>query len=68
MLDFFEVELSDTSRIVMCTDGLTNMVTDAEIENVILSGDDIRVKAERLVNMANDHGGKDNISIIIIEP
>ena len=68
MPDFFEVELSDTGRIIMCTDGLTNMVTDAEIENVISSGDDIRVKAERLVQMANDNGGKDNISIIIIEP
>lgn len=68
MPDFFEVELSDNGRIIMCTDGLTNMVTDAEIENVISSGDDIRVKAERLVQMANDNGGKDNISIIIIEP
>ena len=67
MPDFFEVELSNTSRIVMCTDGLTNMVTDEDIERVVSSGEDIRVKVEKLVEMANVNGGKDNISIIIIE-
>lgn len=68
MPDFFEVELSDTGIMVMCTDGLTNMVTDSEMERVLSSGTDIRSKAEKLVEMANANGGKDNISIIIIEP
>lgn len=66
--DFFEIEIEDNSRILMCTDGLTNMVTDKEIESVMSSHDDIMNKADKLVMMANQNGGKDNISVIIIEP
>ena len=66
--DFFEIEIEDNSRIIMCTDGLTNMVTDKEIESVMSSHDDIMNKADKLVMMANQNGGKDNISVIIIEP
>lgn len=66
--DFFEIEIEDNSRILMCTDGLTNMVTDKEIESVMSAHDDIMNKADKLVMMANQNGGKDNISVIIIEP
>ena len=66
--DFFEIEIEDNSRILMCTDGLTNMVTDKEIESVMSGRDDIMNKADKLVMMANQNGGKDNISVIIIEP
>ena len=66
--DFFEIEIEDNSRILMCTDGLTNMVTDKEIESVMSGHDDIMNKADKLVMMANQNGGKDNISVIIIEP
>ena len=66
--DFFEIEIEDNSRILMCTDGLTNMVTDKEIESVMSGYDDIMNKADKLVMMANQNGGKDNISVIIIEP
>ena len=66
--DFFEIEIEDNSRILMCTDGLTHMVTDKEIESVMSGHDDIMNKADKLVMMANQNGGKDNISVIIIEP
>lgn len=66
--DFFEIEIEDNSRILMCTDGLTNMVTDKEIESVMSGHYDIMNKADKLVMMANQNGGKDNISVIIIEP
>ena len=66
--DFFEIEIEDNSRILMCTDGLTTMVTDKEIESVMSGHDDIMNKADKLVMMANQNGGKDNISVIIIEP
>lgn len=67
MADFFEVELNENSQVVMCTDGLTNMVTDSEIEAVVSSRHTIEEKAIRLVEMANTAGGKDNISVIIVE-
>ena len=66
--DFFEIEIEDNSRILMCTDGLTNMGNDKEIESVMSGHDDIMNKADKLVMMANQNGGKDNISVIIIEP
>lgn len=52
----------------MCTDGLTNMVEDADIRNIMLSQRDIAEQAERLVKTANENGGKDNITVIVIKP
>lgn len=67
-IDFFEVEIEDGDMILMCSDGLTNMVEDKEIRNIIMGQRDIVEKAEKLVNTANKNGGRDNISVIVIEP
>ncbi|MCM1326629.1 MAG: Stp1/IreP family PP2C-type Ser/Thr phosphatase [Bacteroidales bacterium] len=66
--DFFTVELSEGDTVLMCTDGLTNMLEDEEIRMTISGGRDIVEKAQNLVKTANENGGKDNISVIIIEP
>ncbi len=50
--------------IVITSDGLTNMVTDEEMYNIIK--DDINTAADKLINKANDAGGLDNITVIII--
>ena len=52
----------------MCTDGLTNMLEDEEIRMILESSRDIVEKAEKLVWAANERGGSDNISVILIEP
>ena len=44
------------------------MLEDQEIFRIIKSSHDIREAAERLVSRANDNGGRDNISVILIEP
>lgn len=67
-VDFFTVELTARDLILMCSDGLTNMLEDEEILNVIRSHGDIRSKAEALVKAANDNGGRDNIAVILIDP
>ena len=67
-VDIFEVELSDGDQILMCTDGLTNMIEDNHILTIFHSQRDIAEKAERLVKTANDNGGSDNITVIVIEP
>ena len=54
--------------LLLCTDGLTNMVEDADIRNIMLSQRDIAEQAERLVKTANENGGKDNITVIVIKP
>ncbi len=66
--DFFTVELSEGDTVLMCTDGLTNMLEDEEIRMTISEGRDIVEKAQNLVKTANENGGRDNISVIIIEP
>ena len=67
-VDFFEINLDQEDEILMCTDGLTNMVEDADIRNIMLSQRDIAEQAERLVKTANENGGKDNITVIVIKP
>ena len=66
--DFFDVELKEGDVILMCSDGLSNMLEDEEIRMIACAQRDIIEKAEALVRAANNNGGKDNISLIIIEP
>lgn len=66
--DFFRVELKEGDRVLMCTDGLTNMLEDEEIRMTLDGARDIVEQAEMLVNRANENGGRDNISVILIEP
>lgn len=66
--DFFSVALKEGEMVLMCTDGLTNMLNDEEIRMVLDGARDIVEKAEELVRRANENGGRDNISVILIEP
>lgn len=66
--DFFEIEYSKGDLIMMCTDGLSNMIEDEEIKKVVNEGDQIQNIVEDLIKLANKNGGKDNISVILIEP
>lgn len=66
--DFFEVELTETDKILLCTDGLTNMVRDDDILDTIKNNDNIEDAAMELVKMANANGGRDNITVMIIKP
>ena len=65
--DFFPIDIRPGNRVLMCSDGLTNMVEDAGIEKVLKNTDDIEEAAGILIDIANDNGGRDNISVIIIE-
>lgn len=66
--DFFEVKLEDGDTVLMCSDGLTNMLEDKAIENIIRENSEhLEIAAEALVKGANQNGGKDNIAIIIIK-
>ena len=67
-VDFFDETLADGDLVLMCTDGLTSMVEEKQIEEVLASAVSLQEKTDRLVELANDNGGRDNITIIIIEP
>ena len=66
--DFFEQRLHKGDMILMCTDGLSNMVEDEEIYSIVKSGRDIVEAVTYLIEKANEHGGKDNIGIVLAEP
>ena len=59
------LELLPESKFLLCSDGLSNMVTDDELRNVLESGTDPYVQVRKLVDWANERGGTDNISVII---
>jgi len=66
--DFFEVELAEGDIVLMCSDGLTNMLEDEYIEKIIReNAEDPKTAAETLVRTANQYGGKDNIAVIVIK-
>lgn len=67
-IDFFDLRLEEHSRILMCSDGLSNMLTDEEIEEILSLEEDVGTKVNNLVAKANRNGGKDNIAVILIEP
>ncbi|MGN1147017.1 MAG: Stp1/IreP family PP2C-type Ser/Thr phosphatase [Lachnospiraceae bacterium] len=67
-IDFFHVEIEPGEIVLMCSDGLTNMLEDEEIRMILNGQRDIVEKAEELVKAANNNGGKDNIAVVLIEP
>ncbi len=66
--DFFRKKLGKGDLILICSDGLSNMLMDREIESVLDGGGPLKDKVECLINWANEHGGQDNITVILADP
>ena len=66
-VDFFEVELQTGDIVLMCSDGLTNMIEDEGILEILKREKGLEQKAEELIKVANQNGGKDNIAVVLIE-
>lgn len=65
--DFFEKELLDGDYLLLCSDGLTNMVSNEKIQSIVLNKNkNLEDKVNELINEANKNGGVDNIAIILI--
>ncbi len=67
-VDFFDMKLNPDDRILMCTDGLTNMVEDEDIRMIVDGSPDVVSAVQRLIDRANANGGYDNIGIVLVEP
>ena len=65
--DFYEFSLEAGDKILFCTDGLTNMVSDEEIADIVGKSESAEKAASALVERANAAGGKDNITVIVAE-
>lgn len=66
--DFFEVDLRDQDTVLLCTDGLSNMVSDERIHEIVLSSVHSEDIARKLIDEANKNGGQDNITAVVLRP
>ena len=64
--DYFQARLDEGEVILMCTDGLYNMVDEKTIQKVALAKGSLKARVKKLIELANEAGGKDNIGIILI--
>lgn len=68
MVDFFDLRLEKDDTILLCSDGLSNMIEDAEIEQIVKKGRELSKTAMDLIAKANQNGGKDNIAVVLARP
>ena len=66
-IDVYEFGLKDGDIILLCTDGLSNMINDEEIKNTILNSENVIIAPKNLVDIANKNGGEDNITAVILK-
>ena len=67
-VDYFEVALKPEDIVLMCSDGLTNMIEDKDILEIVRTEGDLKTKADLLIKTANENGGKDNIAVLLMQP
>jgi hypothetical protein len=65
--DYCKVKISDRDVYLFCTDGLNTMLTDHEIGKILSQDKSLENIAEQLIQSANDHGGHDNITVILVK-
>ena len=66
--DYFEVQLKPGDKILLCSDGLSNMLEDREMQYIVNHySNDIAKASEALIKKANISGGKDNISAVLVQ-
>lgn len=61
----YAVEVGDI--YLLCSDGLSDMADDPSIARIVSDGTDLTLKADSLIQLANLHGGRDNISVVLVE-
>lgn len=66
-IDFFREKVTEGNIVLMCSDGLTNMVEDSEIEEILGSSSSLEDAGGQLLAKANDNGGSDNISVLLVK-
>lgn len=65
-LDLNEHDVEPGDLYLLCSDGLSDMVEDAEIATIVKSDQSLDDLADKLIAVANEHGGRDNISVLLV--
>lgn len=66
-LDLFGVPIERGDRFLICSDGVTDVLSDEQIAALLAREDDLGILLPELVKLANDHGGPDNITAVVID-
>ncbi|WP_449539964.1 Stp1/IreP family PP2C-type Ser/Thr phosphatase [Ferdinandcohnia sp. Marseille-Q9671] len=66
-MDIKTLILEEGDMLLICSDGLSNKVADEELKNILESEKSIEAKGEQLVDVANNNGGEDNITLVIVD-
>lgn len=64
--DFYEIDLQDEGYLLICSDGLSNKLSTFEMAAIITLPVKLHEKGRKLIQLANDSGGEDNISLVLI--
>ncbi len=68
LVDILETEMDDGDLYLLCSDGLNSMLVDDEIRDLLADAESLEKTANQLVAAANEKGGHDNVSIVLIRP
>ena len=66
-VDLFSLPLAEGDRLMICSDGLSGMLSEPDMSEVLRSEHDPQVAADELVDRANEAGGEDNITVIVVD-
>lgn len=66
-IDTKTIMFEEGDILLLCSDGLSNKVKEEEMVSILQAEDSLELKASSLINMANENGGEDNITLIILE-
>lgn len=66
-VDIITEKIQAKDKVLLCSDGLTTMLEDEEIAAVVTSGGSSKIESEKLIALANEAGGYDNITITLFE-
>ncbi len=65
-VEFHHLRLADDDQLLLCTDGLTDMVADEEIAHLLDRDTDPRETTSALIDRALECGGKDNVTVVLV--
>lgn len=66
-MDTKTIMFEEGDFLLLCSDGLSNKVTENEMVTILKNGDTLEQKASSLINLANENGGEDNITLVVLE-
>lgn len=66
-VDTFEQRLNAGDRLLLCSDGLSGMVEDEDIQRIVMTSLDPQEACSRLIQAANDNGGEDNVTVVMVQ-